>query len=218
MVGKLSHSSTVQSGSNPASGHGDAKGLKPAAVLDKQVQMSLSIASVETKGMPLMATTQAGRTKKRTVKKTAAVGAGGTVVLRLIRGARTKGRASQLAPGRLVTLLREGLAVEEIDDLREALGISMARLTDLLAISKATLQRRRAGQVLGRDESDRVVRYARLMGRAVEVCESEEAARQWLASPQVGLAGETPLEYARTEVGAREVEDLLGRIDHGVYS
>jgi len=34
----------------------------------------------------------------------------------------------------------------------------------------------------------------------------------------VGLGGETPLEYAETEVGAREVEDLLGRIEYGVYS
>ena len=56
------------------------------------------------------------------------------------------------------------------------------------------------------------------MGKAVEVMESEEHARQWLASPQVGLGGEVPLEYAETEVGAREVEDLLGRIEYGVYS
>jgi putative toxin-antitoxin system antitoxin component (TIGR02293 family) len=62
------------------------------------------------------------------------------------------------------------------------------------------------------------VRFARLMGQAVEVMESEENARQWLTSPQVGLGGAVPLEYAETEVGAREVEDLLGRIEHGVYS
>jgi putative toxin-antitoxin system antitoxin component (TIGR02293 family) len=56
------------------------------------------------------------------------------------------------------------------------------------------------------------------MGRAVEVLESEEGARRWLNSPQVGLGGEIPLDYAQTEVGAREVEDLLGRIEFGVYS
>jgi putative toxin-antitoxin system antitoxin component (TIGR02293 family) len=56
------------------------------------------------------------------------------------------------------------------------------------------------------------------MGKAVEVLESEENARQWLTSPQFGLGGEVPLEYAGTEVGAREVEDLLGRIEYGVYS
>ena len=84
--------------------------------------------------------------------------------------------------------------------------------------SKATLHRRKAGGRLGRAESDRVARFARLMGKAVEVMESEENARQWLTLPQIGLGGATPLDYARTEVGAREVEDLLGRIEYGVYS
>ena len=56
------------------------------------------------------------------------------------------------------------------------------------------------------------------MGRAVEVLESMDHARQWLTSPQLGLGGSVPLEYAETEVGAREVEDLLGRIEYGVYS
>ena len=63
-----------------------------------------------------------------------------------------------------------------------------------------------------------MVRFARLLGKAVGVLESEENARQWLSSPQFGLGGAIPLEYARTEVGAREVENLLGRIEYGVYS
>jgi putative toxin-antitoxin system antitoxin component (TIGR02293 family) len=56
------------------------------------------------------------------------------------------------------------------------------------------------------------------MGKAVELMESEESARQWLASPQFGLGGAVPLDYAETEIGAREVEDLLGRIEYGVYA
>ncbi len=56
------------------------------------------------------------------------------------------------------------------------------------------------------------------MGKAAEVMEGEEPARRWLTSPQVGLGGAVPLDYAETEVGAREVEDLLGRIEYGVYS
>jgi putative toxin-antitoxin system antitoxin component (TIGR02293 family) len=94
----------------------------------------------------------------------------------------------------------------------------MERLFPLLGISKATLHRRKAGGRLAPAESDRVVRFARLMGRAVVVLESEATARQWLSSPQFGLGGAVPLEYAETELGAREVEDLLGRLEHGVYS
>ncbi|MBT5926451.1 MAG: DUF2384 domain-containing protein [Verrucomicrobia bacterium] len=43
-------------------------------------------------------------------------------------------------------------------------------------------------------------------------------AQKWMDSPQVGLSGKTPLHYAKTEVGAREIESLLGRIEFAVYS
>jgi putative toxin-antitoxin system antitoxin component (TIGR02293 family) len=61
------------------------------------------------------------------------------------------------------------------------------------------------------------VRFARLLALAREVLGGEEHAREWLSNPQHGLGGAIPLEYAKTEVGAREVENLLGRIDQGVY-
>jgi putative toxin-antitoxin system antitoxin component (TIGR02293 family) len=103
-------------------------------------------------------------------------------------------------------------------ELQASLKVPMEKLVPRLGISKATLHRRKASGKLDPAESDRVVRFARLMGKAVEVLESENNARQWLTSPQFGLGGAVPLDYADTEVGAREVEDLLGRIEHGVYS
>lgn len=118
----------------------------------------------------------------------------------------------------IVKQLLAGLPVEELDDLQAALDVPKGALADMLGISKATLHRRKMGQLLGPAESERVVRFARLMGRAVEVFGSETAARQWLNAPQRGLGGAVPLHFARTEVGAREVEDLLGRIEFGVYS
>ncbi len=127
-------------------------------------------------------------------------------------------KSPKLNPNRLIHAVRVGLPVRELKDLQASLAVPMERLGPMLGISKATLHRRRAGQRLGSAESDRVVRFARLMGKAVEVMESEENARKWLNSPQRGLGGAVPLDYAETEVGAREVEDLLGRIEYGVYS
>ena len=126
--------------------------------------------------------------------------------------------ASDFTPSKLIEALRVGLPVQELHDLQASLDVPMEKLVPMLGISKATLHRRKAGGRLGQAESDRVVRFARLMGKAVEVMESEENARQWLTSPQFGLGGAVPLDYAETEVGAREVEDLLGRIEYGVYS
>jgi putative toxin-antitoxin system antitoxin component (TIGR02293 family) len=126
--------------------------------------------------------------------------------------------AAALSPGKLIDVIRIGLPVEELDALQASLDVPMHKLAPKLGISMATLHRRKARGRLGPEESDRVLRFARLMGRAVEVMEAEDAARRWLNSPQVGLGGAVPLDYAETEVGAREVEDLLGRIEYGVYS
>ena len=88
----------------------------------------------------------------------------------------------------------------------------------MLGISKATINRRRVTGRLSPSEAARMVGFARLFGQAVAVLESKDHACQWLSSPQFGLGGAIPLEYARTEVSACEVENLLGRVEHGVYS
>jgi putative toxin-antitoxin system antitoxin component (TIGR02293 family) len=134
-----------------------------------------------------------------------------------IHGSQGK-KAAEVTPSELIKTLKAGIPVGELDDLRTNLGLSMDKLVPILGISKATLHRRKATGRLDVAESDRVVRFARLLGLAVAVMESVENGRRWLMSPQVGLGGAIPLEYAETEAGAREVENLLGRIEFGVYS
>jgi putative toxin-antitoxin system antitoxin component (TIGR02293 family) len=143
---------------------------------------------------------------------------GDGIVQYWVHGSVSEDAAMELSPAVLIGKLKAGLPVQELDDLRRGLDLPMDKLAPKLGISKATLHRRKTAGKLDAAESDRVVRFARLLGKAVMVMESVENGRRWLSSPQVGLGGATPLEYAETEVGAREVEDLLGRIEHGVYS
>ena len=112
-----------------------------------------------------------------------------------------------------------GLPVGEFDSLREMLGLTVEEMAQKIGISTATLSRRRAKkEPLDRDHSDRLMRYARLYWLSVDFFDGEQAAaRDWLASPARALSGQTPLNFAETEMGAREVEDLLGRLEHGVY-
>lgn len=140
------------------------------------------------------------------------------VVSGQIHSLKSKTAAAELSPGKLIEFIRIGLPVQELDVLQLSLDVPMDKLAPKLGMSKATLHRRKAQGRLGPEESDRVLRFARLIGKAVEVMEGEEPARLWLTSPQFGLGGAVPLDYAETEVGAREVEDLLGRIEYGVYS
>jgi putative toxin-antitoxin system antitoxin component (TIGR02293 family) len=67
-------------------------------------------------------------------------------------------------------------------------------------------------------ESERLFRLACLYDKAVEVFEDPQMARKWLKEPSWALGDVTPLRYADTELGAQEVEDLLGRIEHGVFT
>ena len=129
-----------------------------------------------------------------------------------------KAIASTLAPARVIEFIEQGLPIRELDDLQASLDVEMGKLAPMLGISKATLHRRKAEGRLEPAESDRVLRFARLLGKAVTVLGRVEEARQWLNSPQLGLGGAIPLNYAQTEMGAREVEYLLGRIEYGVYS
>jgi putative toxin-antitoxin system antitoxin component (TIGR02293 family) len=68
-----------------------------------------------------------------------------------------------------------------------SLDVPMEKLAGRLGISKATLHRRKISGKLDANESDRVIRFARVMARVVEVFESDEYARRWLASPQFGI-------------------------------
>ncbi|GDY19765.1 antitoxin [Verrucomicrobiota bacterium] len=134
------------------------------------------------------------------------------------RGRSQAAGLSRSAPSALIRSLKAGFPIRMLDELRGKLDLPMEKLVPMLGISKATLHRRMLAGRLDPAESDRVVRYTRLLDKAVTVLESLEDARRWLSAPQFGLGGAIPLEYAETEVGAREVEDLLGRIEYGVYS
>jgi putative toxin-antitoxin system antitoxin component (TIGR02293 family) len=116
-------------------------------------------------------------------------------------------------------LVTHGIALSSVWELGERLAISQERLGELLSIPKRTLHRRvQKQELLKQDESERVLRLFRLYFRAMEVFEDGDRALRWFASHPKALGGRTPLEFARTEPGARLVEDLLGRIEDGVFS
>jgi len=129
-----------------------------------------------------------------------------------------EGRAVGDDPAAVVARIRRGMPMDEFRALAEWLEISDEHLAPLLGISRATLHRRSKTGHLESPESERIVRFARLLGQATELFGDEAAAREWLKSPALAFGGESPLSFADTEVGAREVEALLGRLEYGVFS
>jgi putative toxin-antitoxin system antitoxin component (TIGR02293 family) len=121
-------------------------------------------------------------------------------------------------PTELIHRIQKGLRFSELKTLQDTLDLPFEQLAAKLCISRSTLQRRKAAGRLSPDESDKVIRFSRLLRQATTVFGDAERARAWLKHPQVGLGGAIPLDYASTETGAREVENLLGRIEYSVYS
>jgi len=117
---------------------------------------------------------------------------------------------------RATALVEKGLPWGEVEFVAEALGVTLAEFAELLGVSQPTFFRRRKQKRFTPDESDHVMRFARLWSMSLETFEDEEGARTWLKAPAVGLKGRVPLEVARSETGAREVEALLQRIDYGI--
>ena len=121
-------------------------------------------------------------------------------------------------PHEVIRRIQKGFPFRELQMLKNTIDMPLEQLAGKLLISRSTLQRRKAAGRLSPDESDKVVRFSRLLTQAAELFGNIDKARAWLKHPQRGLGGAIPLDYAETEIGAREVEKLLGRIDYGVYS
>jgi putative toxin-antitoxin system antitoxin component (TIGR02293 family) len=119
---------------------------------------------------------------------------------------------------KLIAQVQEGLPVAAFDRFSQLTGLSREALARALDTSTRTIARRKeAGKPLDRTTSERLVRLAGLYARAAEVIGDERLARQWMQTPREAFAGKTPFEMAQTELGAREVEDLLLRVEHGVF-
>ena len=88
-----------------------------------------------------------------------------------------------------------------------------------LVVPRRTFDRRREDKVpLTIDEGDRLLRVIRVVVRAREALGDEGKAHLWLRTPNRALRGEHPLALLVTDIGARMVERVLGRLEHGVAS
>ena len=117
----------------------------------------------------------------------------------------------------LVRLVRRGLPVGAVQFMLDSGVMSPAEL-DRIVLPRRTLANRRRLGTLTPEQSDRLVRVARVIAAAEETFGSREKAGTWLRRATTVLAGESPLDLLDTDEGAREVETLLGRIAHGIVA
>lgn len=119
----------------------------------------------------------------------------------------------------LVREIERGFEFGTLERVRRATGLPLDQLATSIGISPRTLTRRKKNSKLKAWESDRLVSISRLLASALELFEGDaEKASRWFIAPNRALGDVSPLEMAATETGAREVENLIGRLEHGVFS
>jgi putative toxin-antitoxin system antitoxin component (TIGR02293 family) len=120
-------------------------------------------------------------------------------------------------PVHVVAQIERGLTFSAFERFLRNTELSYKSVAHFAEIPERTLARRREEGRFEPDESDRLVRASRVFARAIELFEGNVAgARTWLMKPLKALGDNTPFDFARTDVGAIEVENLIGRLEHGL--
>lgn len=118
-------------------------------------------------------------------------------------------------------LILRGLPAAALGHVVDAAAVLMPQeVSDAVGVSLRTVNRRRGAprRALSREQSDRTWQFAELMVRAIEVFGSQEEAERWFRSPAMALEQKRPIDLVTSSIGVKMVEQLLIRLEHGVYT
>jgi putative toxin-antitoxin system antitoxin component (TIGR02293 family) len=117
----------------------------------------------------------------------------------------------------LAKIVERGLPTTRLALLKQH-GLTFTEVSDIV-ISPRTLKHRKArGERLSDEETDRLVRAARIIALANSVFGNPQKALQWLRTESDRMGGRRPLSMLRTDAGGRLVESRLWQIDEGIFA
>lgn len=123
-----------------------------------------------------------------------------------------------LTSAEMMASIREGFRHAVVPALLNKSGLTLKEVTTSLDLHMRSLQRRKQEGRLARYESDRLYRLARILVLADEYMGARSKSILWIRTPNSALGGVAPLALLDTEIGARQVENVLGRIAYGGIS
>lgn len=114
--------------------------------------------------------------------------------------------------------VHEGITKSDFLEVVSMTGLNLTEFSSLLPVSKRTIEKIKDDELLSPVVSDRVLQIGALYQMGITVFGTSASFREWIASPLLALGGKKPLEFLDNDTGISIVRDLLGRIEHGVYS
>lgn len=118
----------------------------------------------------------------------------------------------------LLKLARKGISKKSLLALAKQISLTIEEVAAVLHISERTLQRYTPETLVKTEHADRAIELALLFERGISVLGSEKAFSSWIKTPNFALGGEVPFSLLDTHIGFTMVSDILGRIEHGVFS
>ena len=136
-------------------------------------------------------------------------------IVAVLGGAKVLGRGVR-TPEDVVDRVRRGLPFTALSAVMEEYGISRDLMCDVLQLSSRNFLRRKEQSRLSADESDRLYRLARVLAHADRVFEDPDESAEWIRTPNAALGKQQPLTLLDTDIGVQQVDQVLGRIEHGI--
>lgn len=112
---------------------------------------------------------------------------------------------------------RQGMLRAEADQVAQLAGLTDIELARILNMSVRNLHRLKADDKLARDASERLLLLTNLLRHGLDVFDEDaQTLAEWLRSPIRELNTQSPLSLLDTTTGFGLVDDVLGRIEHGI--
>ncbi len=119
----------------------------------------------------------------------------------------------------ILKAIEKGFSWKTFERFLRNINLPAEQVADVIGIPRRTLARRKVEGRLKADESDRLLRLARVFGSALDLFHgNRNSAVLFLTDVNIALGGVAPIDFARTQLGAEEVENLVGRIQYGIFS
>jgi putative toxin-antitoxin system antitoxin component (TIGR02293 family) len=114
--------------------------------------------------------------------------------------------------------VEQGVPLPALEEFAASSGFALKDLLEVVIPARTLKHRRQRQEPLSLDESDRLARVARVYALAVRVFGNPEKARRWLSKPKIRFDDQTPLAMLRTDLGGRQVEEMLIQIEEGMFA
>ena len=121
-------------------------------------------------------------------------------------------------PVTMYSLANKGISKSDFLSFVAESGLNITEFSSLLPVSKRTIEKVKDHDLLSPQVSDRLLSLISLYQFGYQVLGDKDAFKTWLMTPILALSSKRPVDFLNNETGISLVRDLLGRLEHGVYS